>query len=258
LVVKQDSPSVSLAVAGSVQLEQSTTYSATVAPPGSRPGPTLPSGSVAFFDNGQPVGTCASQPLVNGIASCTLKYDALGQHTITAQYSGDANFTGSASPAQAIRVVPVLATDPASSAQTIPPVPVLGIVDTTMQWSFYFTPRYTAIRAFSVNGVSATASVLVTCRGRGCPFASRVASISKPKRCGQKGRPKCPISGTVHLAPAFNKHRLSVGVTITVLIRRPSWIGKYYSFAIRSRRGPRIQIGCLAPGNTRPGVGCSM
>jgi hypothetical protein len=249
VIVNQDSPSVSLVVAGSVQLGQSTTYSATVAPPDGRPGPTLPSGSVAFFDNGQPVGSCRSQPLVSGIASCALDYAALGQHTVTAQYSGDANFTGSSSPAQTIRVVPV----PAPVAPA-----VLGIVSSTMQWSFYFTPRYSVVRVLSINDVSATDSVLVTCRGRGCPFAAHIASTTTPKRCGRRGRHKCSNSGTVDLAPAFANHRLSVGATITVLISRPGWIGKYYGFAIRPRGGPKIRIDCLAPGSRRPGVVCSM
>jgi hypothetical protein len=205
----------------------------------------MPSGSVAFLDDGQPIATCHSEPLVSGIATCTLKYDALGQRTITARYNGDANFTGSASPAQTIQVVPV-------------PAPVFGTVSSTMQWSFYFTPRYTSVRALSVNGVSTAASVVVTCRGRGCPFATDIASIPKPRACGHRGRPKCPTSGTVNLALAFRRHRLRVGATIAVFIRRPGWIGKYYSFAIRPRTGPRIQISCLTPGSTRPGVGCSM
>jgi hypothetical protein len=223
----------------------------------------LPSGSVAFFDNGQPVASCRSQPLVSGIATCTLNYDALGQRTITAQYSGDANFTGVASLGQTIRVVPAPAPTTGSDPQTqtipVDPVPtqVLDVVNSNMLWSFYFTPRYTAVRAFSVNEVSAAVSVLVMCRGRGCPFATHIASLPRPTHCGQKGRPKCPTSGTVNLAPAFTKHRLRVGVTITVLIRRPNWIGKYYSFAIRSRGGPRIHIACLAPGSARPGVGCA-
>ena len=255
---------MSLSVPGSVLLGLRATYLARVSPPGSRPGPTVPSGSVAFFDNGQPVVSCGSQPLVSGIARCTIAYDALGQHTITAQYSGDANFTGAASPAQTIGVVPVAvpaSTVSAPAAQTTPvdppPTPVLGIVNSSMLWSFYFTPHYTAVRALSVDGVPAAASVLVRCRGRGCPFATHIASIPKPKHCGQRGRPRCPTSGTVNLAPAFGQHRLNVGVTIAVLIRRPNWIGKYYSFEIRPRQGPRIGIDCLAPGSTRPGVGCS-
>jgi hypothetical protein len=134
-----------------------------------------------------------------------------------------------------------------------------GIVNSTMRWSFYFTPGYTAARTFSVNGVSARTSVVVRCHGgRGCPYAIRTRSIRKPRRCGHRGRPRCPRSGTVNLAPAFERHRLRAGVTITVLIRRPGWVGKYYSFTIRARRGPRIHIDCLTPGSTRPGGRCSL
>jgi hypothetical protein len=54
----------------------------------------------------------------------------------------------------------------------------------------------------------------------------------------------------------LRKHRLYVGTQITVQVIRPRWIGKYYTFTMRAAQGPRIQIACLAPGATRPGVGC--
>jgi hypothetical protein len=242
VVVRQDLPSVSVAVAGSVQVGQSTSYSATVAPPGSRPGPVLPSGSVAFTDDGQPVASCRSQPLVSGTASCALTYTALGKHTITASYSGDANFAGATSAAQTITVVRA-------------PVHVLGVVTSTMQWLFSFTRRYTKVLAFGIKRASAAASILITCHGRGCPFVNRTSKVAKPKGCGKKGKPRCPASGSLNLAPAF-KHRLRVGTTIAVLITRPGWIGKYYKFVTRAGRGPRIAIDCIAPRGTRPGVGC--
>ena len=91
------------------------TYTATVTPPASRPGPIEPSGSVEFFDGGQPVASCLSQKLSNGGATCTVTYQALGRHSITARYGGDANFGGSTSPAQTVTVVRV-------------PVQVLGTI----------------------------------------------------------------------------------------------------------------------------------
>jgi hypothetical protein len=245
VVVKPDSSWISLAAAGSVEVGHSTTYSANVGPAVDRPGPTLPSGSVAFFDNGQPVASCRSRPLVSGTASCALTYERVGNHTITARYSGDANFTGSASSAQTVSVVPA-------------PARVLPIVRATMQWAFLVTPGYSRVLRLIVRDASAAESVIVTCHGRGCPFARHTASIPKAKRCGQKGKPKCPISGTVNLVPVFKSRHLRVGVTITVSIRRPSWIGKYYKFVIRGRGGPAIQISCLATGRIRPGVGCSL
>ncbi|MGH3422055.1 MAG: hypothetical protein ACRDOD_20970, partial [Streptosporangiaceae bacterium] len=52
-------------------------------------------------------------------------------------------------------------------------------------------------------------------------------------------------------------HRLRVGAKVTVSITRTHWIGRYYSFSMRAHRGPRIRINCLAPGHSKPGVGCS-
>ena len=243
VIVKQDSPLISLAINGSLEAGQATTYSATVTPPESRSGPALPSGTVEFLDNGQPIQSCQSQPLIGGTATCAVIYRTIGQHAITTLYSGDANFTGSASAALSITVVSV-------------PVHVAGIVTSTMQWLFFFTPRYTRVIALSVRGASAAAVVVVTCHGRGCSFAKRTAGISKPKGCGHKGKRKCPTSGSVNLSQDF-KGPLRVGSTITVSIRRPAWIGKYYRFVIRPARAPNIQVNCLAPTAVRPGVGCS-
>ena len=66
----------------------------------------------------------------------------------------------------------------------------------------------------------------------------------------------CLASGSFVVTPSFVRHRLGVGSRITIEIIRPSWVGKYYSFTVRARRGPRIQIGCLAPGGSVPGQGC--
>lgn len=248
VAVNQDAPSVSLAIAGSVQLGQSTTYSAVVTP-GALFGSVLPTGSVAFFDNGEPVPSCGSQPLANGTATCSLTYEAVGQHAITARYTGDGNFSGATSAAQSIAVV-------ANPLPATVSVPALSAVASTMQWSFSFTRSYTTILALSVKGASAKGSVLVKCRGQGCPFVTHVAVLAKPKHCGRTGKPACPSSGTINLAPEFKNQHLHIGAKITVWIRRPGWIGKSYTFVIRRGGPPGVQISCLAPGSTRPGVGC--
>ena len=54
----------------------------------------------------------------------------------------------------------------------------------------------------------------------------------------------------------FGNHRLQVGAKVTIEITQPSWIGKYYTFTVRARKGPSISIGCIAPGKTRLGIGC--
>ena len=222
---------------------RATTYTATVTPPTDRPGPIEPSGSVEFLDGGQPIGSCLSQALTRGGATCTVSYKAAGTHSVTARYGGDANFKGSTSSSQTVGVVPL-------------PGRVLGIITSTMQWSFSYTRAYTKILALVVNGAPAGATVLVNCHGPGCPFAKRAMAVAKIRRCGPQGKQRCPTHGTINLAPGFKNHRLHVGARIKIEITRRSWVGKYYMFATRAGRGPRIQIACLAPGRTRPGVGC--
>ena len=64
------------------------------------------SGTVAFQDGGATLAGCGSKSLVAGTASCSVAYPGAGVHTITAVYSGNANFAGSTSPSVAQNVNP--------------------------------------------------------------------------------------------------------------------------------------------------------
>jgi Bacterial Ig-like domain (group 3) len=240
--VAPDSTSTSLDVSSSVTVGAGTTYTASVAPPAARPGPVEPTGSIEFFDGGQPINSCSSQPLSQGVASCAVTYAAVGAHQISARYVGDANFTASSSPTEQVNAA-------------LDPSPVLGRITATMQWGFYFTPVYTQVRNLAVNGVSSGATVLVKCSGRGCPFAQRATLLTNRVRCGKKAR-MCFTGGSFLITPGFGSRRLAAGARITVEITRPNWVGKYYGFTIRSRRAPRIKIACLASGGSVPGQGC--
>lgn len=59
-------------------------------------GNTVPTGTMQFYDNGQPIGS-PIQIVTNGQPYALVSYQAtlttLGQHNITASYSGDGNFT---------------------------------------------------------------------------------------------------------------------------------------------------------------------
>jgi Bacterial Ig-like domain (group 3) len=230
LTIGPGTSSTTLTAASSVHVGSSITYTAAVAPAAQR-GPVQPTGLVEFLDGSTPIGPCASQTLSGGAATCTVSYGATGTHQITARYSGDANFSGSSSAAGQVSAVPV-------------PTTVLGTITATMQWAFYFTPRYTTVRNLVVNGAPGS-KVVVTCRGHGCPFASRLASLTHGKRCGRKAKRSCLVPGTLDLSPSFAGSRLGVGARITVRIIRPGWIGKSYRFTVRARRGPRVQIGSL-------------
>ena len=69
-------------------LGQSVTLTATVTPQYSG----VPTGTVAFYSDGQPIG---SGTMANGQASVSISSLTQGKHTIEADYSGDASFTTS-------------------------------------------------------------------------------------------------------------------------------------------------------------------
>ena len=69
---------------------QSVTFTATVSPVS--PGAGAPTGTVTFLDGATPIGMGT---LSSGVATTALSTLAVGMHTITTTYPGDANFTGS-------------------------------------------------------------------------------------------------------------------------------------------------------------------
>jgi len=69
------------------QLNENVVFTVTVS--ATAPGSGTPTGSVSIFRDGQPFGTSA---LTNGQASFNVSTLTIGLHTITATYSGDANF----------------------------------------------------------------------------------------------------------------------------------------------------------------------
>lgn len=220
-----------------------TTYTATVAPASVSGGPIQPSGSVQFLDGGKPIPRCTAQRLFSGGATCATRSAAAGSRSIVAQYLGDSNFVGSTSPAKAV---------------TVTALAVHGTITSTMQWTFGYAPTYTRVLNMVINGVPTGATVQMSCHGRGCPFANRSTTIGKPKRCtGKRKRTHtCPVHGRISLTATFRRRNLRPGAQITIEIRRPRFVGKYYSFTMRSRKQPRVRIGCLAVTGTRADVGC--
>jgi len=95
-------------------------------------GTGTPTGTVAFRDGATTFATAPLQP--NGTASASTTFAAAGQHPITAQYSGDANFGGSTSPTlaqnvQAVNHPPVAANDAYAVNEDTPlTVPAPGVL----------------------------------------------------------------------------------------------------------------------------------
>ena len=242
--------SISLDAPSTVDVGIRTIYTAGVTASPAAAGAIEPGGAVEFLDAGQPIGSCSSQPLMNGAATCAVTYRGAGAHAITARYLGDANFVASNSATEFVRAIPT------SAARAGAPGSAPGMITATMEWTFYYAPSYTIVRAMVVNGVQREAAVLVGCHGRGCPFSSRAANVAGGKHCSVATRSMCSRHGGVVITPVFEKRHLGVGARITVAIMQPRLVGKYYAFTIEAGRGPRVQTTCLAPGASRPGGGC--
>ncbi|HWW77393.1 MAG TPA: Ig-like domain repeat protein, partial [Pyrinomonadaceae bacterium] len=72
---------------------QNVTFTATVASTGGNAGP--PTGTVTFKDGASTIScTGGSQTLSGGVATCQIATLTAGNHSITAVYGGDSNFTG--------------------------------------------------------------------------------------------------------------------------------------------------------------------
>jgi LPXTG-site transpeptidase (sortase) family protein len=76
---------------------QVVTFTATVT--ANPPGAGTPTGTVTFQDGGVNIAGCVNQALVAGVATCNDSFAGVGSHSITAIYSGDANFLTSTSAA---------------------------------------------------------------------------------------------------------------------------------------------------------------
>ena len=244
LTIGKDATKTALDASSPLAVDTSTTYTATVAPSTVPGGAIQPSGSVQFLDGGKPIAGCTARPVVSGGATCAIAYSATGRRSIVAQYLGDANFAGSSSSAKTVNVTALAAR---------------GTITATMQWTFAYAPSYTRVLTMVINGVPVGATVEIQCRGRGCPFVKRSSVIARPhckfKRKGKHKR-SCPPSGRANLTGRFHGRPLRPGARITIEIRRPRFVGKYYSFTMRARKQPRVRIGCLAVNGTRPDVGC--
>jgi hypothetical protein len=84
-----------------VRVATDVTYTAVVTVPG-QPGTKVDTGTVAFTATG--LSTCPSQPVSGGVATCTTEWIGTTTRSVTATYSGDATWAGSASAVLSQRV----------------------------------------------------------------------------------------------------------------------------------------------------------
>ena len=203
-----------------------------------------PTGTVVFLDGEKAIKGC-TPTLAAGVAHCTVSYNRLGRHAISADYLGDGNFSGSSTRAHALAVV---VAEPS------------GFVSSLMTWTFDYRPQYTRVSTLMVTGVQPGLEISVGCTGRGCPRQRYVESIKRAACSKHGGSGNHATHGRctdVNLAKHFAGRKLGVGATLTVRLTHRGWLGKYYSFVVRHGRKPKIDTACLAVGQTRPGAGCT-
>jgi hypothetical protein len=132
-----------------------------------------------------------------------------------------------ASPSAAPTVAPASLPSPAQTAPAglrfLRPFPVVRVAG-------YIRSHGSRIVVFSVK-TTRGAKVDVRCAGRGCPLRHRTF---RPGRI----RPL--------------ERYLRAGVTITIRVTRPGFIGTYTRVVIRSRKRPGRQDACVLPGDNRP------
>ena len=240
LIVGRAASSVTVAASAHVSLGSKTTYTATVHPPA---GSTLtPTGRITFTDGGKSIKGCGSKALAARKAACSVKYLGLKQHRISARYGGNANFAPSAS---------------LTSHVVVQPQAPRGVVTAAMYWSFGYSLHSTQIKSLTATGLSAGMRIALTCRGGGCPFATRAMTVVAHGKCGKGTKGTCVAAPSFNLTSMFHRAHLRVGTQLTVAVTHRAWIGKYYRFTIRAGRKPTTALSCLAVNGTRPGVGCS-
>ncbi|MGO9809269.1 MAG: Ig-like domain repeat protein, partial [Isosphaeraceae bacterium] len=92
-VVNQDSTGAALTSSLNPSIiDQPVTFTATVS--ATSPGSGMPSGTITFYDGSTAIDT---ETLSNGSAAFTTSSLSLGDHSISASYGGDSNFTGNTS-----------------------------------------------------------------------------------------------------------------------------------------------------------------
>jgi Bacterial Ig-like domain (group 3) len=215
-------------------LDKRLELTAKVAPQASTAG-FSPTGGVVFVDGEKAIKGCATA-LNHDVAHCAVTYQALGTHSISAIYLGDGNFSGSSTHVHTLAIVV--------------PRPT-GYVSSLMSWTFNFEPQYTRVTALKVTGVQPGLTISVDCSGSGCPQRGYVDTIRRAA-CGKRD-----ICRNVDLAKRLDRRKLGVGARLTVRLTHTGWLGKYYSFVVRHGREPKIDIACLAVGQTKPGAGCT-
>jgi hypothetical protein len=119
----------------------------------------------------------------------------------------------------------------------------------------------TAIKRLVVSRVPFGATVNLSCRGNGCPFAA-ASDVTGAVCHGKPCRAKKPKRGrrprTVSLTRLFAAASMARGADLTVSVTKVGAVGRVWLFTMRGRVQPSARINCLKPGSSVPGRGCQL
>lgn len=223
LTVGKIAPAITLASSASTVLAQGgVTLTATVSSTVSQP-----TGTVSFFDGASSTAVGTS-PVSAGVATLTLSTLAAGSHSITAIYSGDANFVTLTSSAVTETIVDFSLS--AMSGSTLPTSPG-GTATYTVTFSPIGATTFPAAVNLSVSGLPAGASYTLTPATvtAGAGSTNMTLAVVAPtqtatlRRGARFGRGMMPIALGVLLLPFSRRMRRSSGrlgraVSLTLLL----------------------------------------
>jgi hypothetical protein len=98
-------------------------------------------------------------------------------------------------------------------------------------------PCTTVVQLLTITRIPQRSRVSVSCRGVGCPFATR-----EPK----------PRRGHLDVAALFGRSQLDTGTKLEIRIIAPNRVGEALLYTIRTGTLPRATIRCLPPGARSP------
>jgi hypothetical protein len=207
-------------------VQTAVTFTATVSSPVS-----TPSGSVVFADGGSALGTGM---LTNGVAAITISTLSAGQHSITAAYSGDANFT----PLTSAAVVETVQDFQVSLGGGNPPASTIQ-PGGTASYAFSFSPQGGATFPdavnFSATGLppAAVASFSPQTIAAGAGATNVTLTIQAPaqtalmKLQGERGRTIAEVALACVLLPFVRRRKLANGrlSLLCVVVLAAAWCG---------------------------------
>ncbi|MDX6649595.1 MAG: large repetitive protein [Solirubrobacteraceae bacterium] len=168
-----------------------------------------------------------------------------------------ANGSGGVALDPATRTVTIIDGSPAPTTLTPTPTPAPtpgpgapGRVTSSVTSTWRWFKHYTTVARLTVNRIPARGIVVVKCRGRGCPFASRRLTFRNAARSRS-------LTGLFNFTRHRRGHRpqrvisrLLVGTAIEIQMAAPGQIGRWVRFNVRSAKRPTVTRGCLAIGTT--------